>query len=311
METPLSTTTYNQLPTDLQQLYGLLADHPGDHVTSGPLAAALLRRVEDIDTGLRQLRELDLLAEAGPARYAVSEPVRAHAMSLSDDTDTAKLRLTQLRRMITWHLRRTATADIAITPATSRFSEIFDTLSRTAGFKTVLAAQDWFETEHDTVLAALSISDRHRWDHLTVQLAEALGTLLRIGYQASELVWSQRLGLAAATRTASGHPLAAVFAARTAIGLSHLGEHDQAITAANDAVIRAHAVDVPAITEIALSARGRAYLHAGLTELANPDIVAALTVALVHDDTAAAALSRSRRWTLDHSGVIALMVSSL
>jgi hypothetical protein len=99
-------------------------------------------------------------------------------MALSDDTDTADARLSHLRRMITWYLRRTATADLAIAPVAPRFSAVFDNLTRTAGFTTVRAAQDWFDTEQDTVLTALSISDRHRWDDLTIQLTEALGNLL-------------------------------------------------------------------------------------------------------------------------------------
>lgn len=282
--------SYEDLDAATARLYRGLAMHPGVEFTAEPLAAGLDVPISEINHGLEQLVEANLVTETGDERYRLHDVLHEHVQALADQDDQAE-RLAVRRRVIEWYLRRAAAADKVINPFPRRFSDVYADLD-TGMFADAKAALDWADTERANLLAAQQVAADQGWTELVYQFGEVLWNPLRPNYTAGELVNSQFLGANAAAD--AGHILEIVCRTRQGFGETNLGHHEAAVAICTIAVERAAEVGDPWLQSGALSTRARAHLKADDPHTALPDLQRALEIAEEMNDARSIALRHRR-----------------
>ncbi|WP_432875685.1 BTAD domain-containing putative transcriptional regulator [Kribbella sp. CA-245084] len=161
------TLSYDALPSEPRRLLGLLGMHPGDDFGVGVAAALLGTDSAMAAAGLDQLAEASLLIRTDVDRYRFHDLVRDYAASLEvDDCRPAEL------RMLDWYLYSGLAAMERLYAGDA--AQYVDPIgpgvepARVAGER---EAYDWFDTEWDSLVAAVRWAGTHGHPDRSWQLA--------------------------------------------------------------------------------------------------------------------------------------------
>jgi DNA-binding SARP family transcriptional activator len=217
-----------QLTGHAAQMFGLLGLHPGPDITAG--AAASLTAIAEADARrlLGELARAHLIAEHVPGRYAFHDLLRAYAAEQARHTDREADRREASGRLLDHYLHTAARAALVLEPAKEPVvlspPRPGAAPGQPANRRQALA---WFETEHQVLLAALSLAAGSGFDSHAWQLPWAMAPFLYARGHWQEYAATQRTALAAATRL--GDTAAQALSGRLlANACTHLGDHDQA-----------------------------------------------------------------------------------
>ncbi|WP_329000354.1 NB-ARC domain-containing protein [Kribbella sp. NBC_00709] len=151
------TLSYDALPSELRRLFGLLGMHPGDEFGIGVAAALLGADAGTTAAGLDQLAEASLLIRTDVDRYRFHDLVRDYAAGLDVDG-----REQAARRMLDWYLYSGLAAMEALYAGDA--AQYLDPIGpdvepdRPRGERD---AYDWFDTEWDSLVAAVRWAGTH------------------------------------------------------------------------------------------------------------------------------------------------------
>jgi tetratricopeptide (TPR) repeat protein len=161
--------SYRQLSTEAARLFRLLGLHPGPDI-SAPAAASLAGI--DLAEATRLLHELArdcLITEHAPARYAFHDLLRAYAGDMARECDSEHARRAATGRMLDHYLHTAAHAARLLRPDRQpafTAPQRPDTCPERPGDHR--QALEWFEAEHQVLLAAAAFAadagaDSHAW----------------------------------------------------------------------------------------------------------------------------------------------------
>jgi DNA-binding SARP family transcriptional activator len=221
--------SYQQLSPETARMFRLLGLHPGPDLTVAAAASLAAAAEADARRLLRQLTRAHLIDEHLPGRYAFHDLLRAYAAEQAHGTDSDTDRREATGRMLDHYLHTARQCSLLLHPsnepiplAVPRHGAVPE---QPGDYH---EAMEWFEAEHDVLLAAVAHAaecglDVHAW-----QIPWAMVAFLSIRGHYQEWASTQRTALSAATRlgdtigqAASGRLLGNAY--------STLGDHDQAV----------------------------------------------------------------------------------
>jgi DNA-binding SARP family transcriptional activator/tetratricopeptide (TPR) repeat protein len=182
------------------RLFRLLSLHDAADISSP--AAASLAGVSGHQTRrwLRQLTEASLLTELAPGRYACHDLIRTYARQQAEISMTGAERQEAVHRLLDHYLHTALAAAALLSPSRGN---IFSpapagpgvTPESLAGHQ---QARTWFEAEHRTLLAAVSLAAEAGFDAHAWQLAWATADFLDWRSYWREMAATQRIAAQAA-----------------------------------------------------------------------------------------------------------------
>jgi tetratricopeptide (TPR) repeat protein/DNA-binding XRE family transcriptional regulator len=220
--------SYRQLSPEASRVFRLLGVHPGPDIS---VAAAASLAATDLPGTRRTFRELTrahLITERVPGRYALHDLLRAYAASQAGSSEPGHERQAAIGRVLDHYLHTAARAAPLVNPAREPIT-VAPPGPGTAPerFAAQLPALTWFESEHQALLAAVSLADSNGFDVHAWQIPWAMVPYLQTRGHYQERAAILRTALAAAARL--GDPAAQAVASRLlASAYSDLGDYDQA-----------------------------------------------------------------------------------
>ena len=217
-----------QLTGEAVRMFWLLGIHPGPDICV-PAAASLAGRGQpQARRLLRELADAHLIAEHVPGRYAFHDLLRAYAAEQACDTDSDTDRREATGRVLDHYLHTAAHAARVLDPAKEPVALAPPRPGAAAGQPADLQqALAWFETEHQVLLATLTLATGYGFDTHAWQLPWAMKNFLQARGYRQEWAATQRTALAAATRLGDT-PAQAVCSRLLGAACIDLGDHDQA-----------------------------------------------------------------------------------
>ncbi|SFK51482.1 Tetratricopeptide repeat-containing protein [Amycolatopsis sacchari] len=241
------------------RLYRLGGLHPGGGFDAGMLIDVSGVEPEEVDDGLEELLDANLIEEDEYGRFRFHDLIRAHAAASAEQEPDA------LRRAIVeWYLKALVRADAVVHPHRWRLSPLYAEV----GPMSADEAWRWLDREQAAVRGALLEAERQGWSELVWQFCEALWGFFVHRRDYAEWIELQRLGIAAAQRC--GHRLAEA-RLRSQLGFAYakVGRYREAV-AENELALRLGRAEKHDLTmATALSHLGRAARGSG-------DLLAAL-----------------------------------
>jgi tetratricopeptide (TPR) repeat protein/transcriptional regulator with XRE-family HTH domain len=217
-----------QLDDESARMFRLLGLHPGPDI-SVPAAASLAGRARpQARRLLRELVRAHLIAEPVPGRYTFHDLLRSYAAEKARIAESDTERRAATSRVLDHYLRTAARAALLLNPA----KEPVDLAPPVAGAAPELPANysqalDWFDDEHQVLLAAITLASETGADAQAWQLAWATEPFLQTRGHLQERATTQRVALAAATRL--GDVAAQAVCSRLlGAACNGIGDHDQA-----------------------------------------------------------------------------------
>ncbi|QKV74171.1 tetratricopeptide repeat protein [Amycolatopsis sp. Hca4] len=266
--------TYAHLPAPIQQVYELIADHPGPDTTALPIAAALGISEPDATTALQRLHAARLLDQHSPGdRYTLAPRARQHAAHRRAHVP-GPARSAQNTRLIDWYAATASAAIPLIAHDALRFSAPATHETAPHDHGDGCRALHWYTWEHRVLRNTLTAAvDQGRVD-IAVELAEATWHLARTTYHHDDVAHAQHAGHTLTHYTRQ--PIAAVFRAREASALADLRHLDEAADAAAAAATLTQDIAEPSIRALVYSHSGRVHLAAGRPDEALHELTTAL-----------------------------------
>jgi DNA-binding SARP family transcriptional activator len=220
--------SYRQLSGEAARMFRLLGIHPGPDITAA--AAASLAAISEPDARrlLRELARAHLIGEHVPGRYAFHDLLRAYAAEQARHTDSDTDRRDATGRVLDHYLHTAARAALLLDPSAEPVvlapPRPGVASGQPADRRQALA---WFETEHQVLLAAVTLAAGSGFDTHAWQLPWAMTPFLQIRGHWQAQAATQRTALAAATRV--GDTAAQALSGRLlADACANLGDDDQA-----------------------------------------------------------------------------------
>jgi DNA-binding SARP family transcriptional activator len=221
--------SYLQLSTEAARMFRLLGLHTGPDITVP--AAASLSGTPPSETRrlLDELTRFHLIAEHVPGRYAFHDLLCAYAADQARACDSASERGEAVGRLLDHYLHSAAHGAFTLTSTTEPVSLAppapGTVLERAAGPR---AALEWFDAEHLTLLAAVSLAAEYGFHSHAWRLAWAMTPFLRKRGHWQEWAATQRTALTAATCL---NDLAGQAVSRRLLGTAYddLGDYAQAL----------------------------------------------------------------------------------
>jgi len=217
-----------QMSGEAARMFRLLSLHPGPDI-SVPAAASLAGTSEpETRRLLRELARAHLITERVPGRYAFHDLLRAYAAEQAHRTDSQDDRDAAIGRVLDHYLHTAARANLLLDPASDAVVLAPLRPGAAAGQPADYPqAMNWFEAEHQVLLATIALADNSGSDSRAWQLPWAMTNFLQIRGHWREWAAIQRTALAAATRL--GDTAAQALSGRLlANACRDLGDHDEA-----------------------------------------------------------------------------------
>jgi tetratricopeptide (TPR) repeat protein len=221
--------SYQQLTPGVARMFRLLGLHPGPDI-SIPAAASLADRGEpEARRLLAELARAHLITEHAPGRYAFHDLLRVYAADQARAADSDADRREAIGRMLDHYLHTAAAAALLLSPTAEPVVLAPPRPGAAAGqLADYPQALAWFESEHQVLLAVLSLAAGSGFDSHAWQLPWAMVIFLLNRGHWQESAATQRTALAAATRLsdAAAQALSGRLLANSCIAV---GDHDQAL----------------------------------------------------------------------------------
>jgi tetratricopeptide (TPR) repeat protein len=194
--------SYRALAPQIARIFRFLGLHPGSEF--GVEAAAALGGT----TPARARRYLDslagahLVAECGHDRYQFHDLLRAYAVNLVEHEEAAEDRRVALARLLGWYLHSAATAARAgsCTYTMPLVLEPLPDVVVPTAFADGKAAIAWYETERESLIAAVSVASTMMMDRIAWQLPAVLTMVIADREPAGTWLSAQRVALESTRR---------------------------------------------------------------------------------------------------------------
>ena len=187
-------------------MFGLLGVHPGPDITIPAAASLAGARPGQADQALAELTRAHLLTEPAPGRYALHDLLRAYAAEQAAALEHADARHAAIGRVLDHYLHTAHAAALLLspsrTPVTLAAARPGVTPEHLTSYQQAL---DWFEAEHQVLLAATSLAAETGFDVHGWQLPWAMADFLDRRGHWHDCDALQRTALAAATRLGDTH----------------------------------------------------------------------------------------------------------
>ncbi len=228
--------SYERLSGPAARLFRLLGVHPGPELSVSAAASLAGLAPAQVRPMLAELVRVHLVTERLGGRYAAHDLLRAYAGELAASGDPEADRQAALRRLLDHYLRCAHQAAVLLNP-TRDLVELIEPMAGVAvdDVESAGAAADWFSTEYQVLMAAVTLAvdaglDRHAW-----QLVWSMTTFTEGHSDFRDAVLLHRVALQAAARMGD---LAAQAYSHRVCGRAHvlLGEHDEALPHFNRAL---------------------------------------------------------------------------
>jgi len=222
--------SYRQLTPESARMMRLLGLHPGPDI-SVPAAASLSgRSPAQARQMLGELARAHLIAEHAPGRYAFHDLLRAYAAGRSDAEDGEPERRAAKGRLLDHYLHAGHAAALLLyalrdpIPLDPPLAGV--TVEELAGYEQALA---WFSTEHDVLLATVTLAADDGFDVHAWQIPWTMADFLALRGHWDQRIAIQRTAVTAATHLgdAAGHALSLRL---LALACSSAGDYDESLT---------------------------------------------------------------------------------
>jgi DNA-binding SARP family transcriptional activator/Tfp pilus assembly protein PilF len=211
--------SYRTLGVGPARMFRLLGVHPGPDITV--LAAASLTGTpsDQAHGALDELAGVHLLSEHAPGRYAFHDLLRAYAIEQGPTQDDGREQA--LHRMLDHYLHTAAAGHRLLVPPQEKPIRLPEPAAGVAvhPLPDHSAALDWFDQEHDCLLAIQQLVSTYGWDVQVCLLAWAMDGYHSRRVHLHDRASSWRLALSAAERL--GDPVMATMAHQN-IARTHL-----------------------------------------------------------------------------------------
>jgi DNA-binding SARP family transcriptional activator len=220
--------SYDQLSEEAARMFRLLGLHPGPDISVAAAASLVGCPEPQARRLLRELARTHLITERVPGRYAFHDLLRAYAAEQAHCFDSQDDRDAAIGRVLDHYLHTAARGNLLLDPSTE--SVVLAPLRPGAAAGQPAdypQAMDWFEAEHQVLLAAITLAAGSGSGNYTWQLPWAMESFLRYRGHWQDWAATARTALAAATRL--GDTAAQALSGRLlADACRELGDHDEA-----------------------------------------------------------------------------------
>ncbi|RRR99549.1 AfsR/SARP family transcriptional regulator [Glycomyces terrestris] len=222
--------SYRALPDAEAAMFRALGTAPGPSVGTAAAAALAGTDAHDAQRLLESLVDQNLLRRPRPGRYELHDLLRVYAAELAAAAGTAPK---TLERLLDWYTAAGLAARAHLQP-TSVDPSLGAPGAGAPAFADAQQALDWFETEHDNLIAAVGAAadaglDRHCW-----RLVHLLWAHLDRCRAWPEIAALGAAGLAAARR--AGDRFGEAEMLTMAASLRHLGRFEESIASQREAL---------------------------------------------------------------------------
>ncbi|MFG3441342.1 BTAD domain-containing putative transcriptional regulator [Nonomuraea sp. NPDC047897] len=193
--------SHRALPPAAQRMFRLISLAQGVEISAAAAAALARTGAEQAEDLLGAAARIHLLEEIGSRRYAVHDLVLEYAAQRSLAEDTPAERSAAVHRMLEYYLRTVAEAVAASGfPAPERPGHPSPPGVTATAFDSVAEATEWFDTEWDNLVAAVSYAAAHGPAPYAWLLVEAMTDLMHHRRAHGEWLRLAGIGLDAAER---------------------------------------------------------------------------------------------------------------
>lgn len=199
--------SYRALTPQAARIFRLLGLHPGAEFGVGAAAALLAADTARVRRHLDTLAGAHLLEECGYDRYRFHDLLRAYALDQAQREESAGERRAALERVLGWYLHTAAAAARAgsCTYAMPLLLAPLDERVEPPAFGDAKEAIAWYETERDTLIAAVGIAAANGGDRTAWQIPATLTMVIADREPADTWLPAQREALEAARRAGDAY----------------------------------------------------------------------------------------------------------
>lgn len=193
--------SHRALPAAAQRMFRLISLAQGVEISAAAAAALARTSAEQAEDLLGAAARIHLLEEIGPRRYAAHDLVLEYARQRSLAEDTPAERRAAVHRVLEYYLRTVGEA-----VAASGFQALEQPSHASAPgvnattFDSMAEATDWFDTEWDNLVAAVSYAAAHGPSPYAWLMVEAMTDLMHHRRTHGERLRLAGIGLQAAER---------------------------------------------------------------------------------------------------------------
>ena len=193
-------SSYHGLDPTAARLFRLLGRHPGPDIGTAAAASLAAVPVREVHRLLQDLADAHLLAEHRPGRFVCHDLLRAYALELAEELDSAEESRAATHRMLDHYLRTADRAAHLMDPYRTALEPLESPIG-TSSEQVADAARAfaWFAAEH-RVLVAIVAQEEVGFDGYTHRLARALWAYLYRTGNWHDWVCVEETGLRAAER---------------------------------------------------------------------------------------------------------------
>jgi tetratricopeptide (TPR) repeat protein len=198
--------SYRVLPRQEACVFRLLGLHPGPDI-SAPAAAALIgTSPSTVRRRLDLLAGVHLLEQTGRDRYQFHDLIRAYAAESVATEESATNRHAGERRVLNWYLHTTMAARHALYPQLHPLPVgTAPSDCQPLAFAHRADAVQWYDTEHENVVAAIRYAASAGYDIVAWQLPAAVAPFLILRSHWAVQISVQQIAVAAARRLGDDH----------------------------------------------------------------------------------------------------------
>ena len=220
--------SYQNLTEPAKQMFCLLSQHPGPDISARAAASLAGTSLHEAWRRLTELVRANLTMQHVAGRYALHDLLRAYATEQARAASGEEARQAAVGRVLDHYLHTALAAALllapwrkAVTLAPVRPGVTPERLN------SLQDALDWFEAEHQVLVAVATLADKARSDACAWQIPWAMTDFLDWRGHWHDWAVTQRIALAAASRLAD--PVAQA-AAQLILGTTSakFGDYDQA-----------------------------------------------------------------------------------
>jgi tetratricopeptide (TPR) repeat protein len=167
--------SYQALPLSARRMLRLLALHPGRGFDAYSGAALAGVGLDEAQTQLDLLKQVNLLESHGGGRYELHDLIRLLASDRGRDEDPASVRRSALGRLFDYYRVTLAAAATAYAPHDgSRIALTQDASESAVVFADNEAGRGWLDTERNNLIATALYAADHGWPEYTTALSALL-----------------------------------------------------------------------------------------------------------------------------------------
>jgi DNA-binding SARP family transcriptional activator/tetratricopeptide (TPR) repeat protein/transcriptional regulator with XRE-family HTH domain len=220
--------SYRSLSAPAARLFRLAGLHPGPSMSAEAAASLAGLPLAAAGRALRELAGACLIDESAPGRFTLHDLLSDYAAERAKSTGTEVSRCAAIHRMLDHYLHTALAARTLLEPQQSLLTPAGSVAGVTFGrFGDRRDAEDWFDTEHAALLAAITLAADLGFDLHACQLAVTLTGVLDRSACWEDLAASSAIAVTTAHR--AGHREAEAHAERGLGGaFARLGRYDDA-----------------------------------------------------------------------------------